>query len=406
MGYYDADYEPKDTDILCRVPDHATARRRPDRGRGGRRRRVLDGDLDGGLDRPSDRPRALPGEGLRGRPGARARGQYIAHIAYDLDLFEEGSIANLTISIIGNVFGFKALQARCASRTCGSRRTTSRRSRDRRTGSSWSGSTWTSTAGRCSARPSNPSWACQRRTTAGSCTRRCVAGWTSPRTTRTSTRSRSCAGAIVSCTAIEGVNRASAATGEVKGHYMNVTAATMEEMYERAEFAKELGSVIIMMDLTVGYTAMQSMSKWARRNGLILHLHRAGHGTYTRQKTHGVSFRVIAKWCRLLGVDHIHAGTVVGKLEGDPDDDPGLLRHPPPRPRAAESRARHLLRSGLGIAAGRDAGRLRRYSRRPDAPAAALPGRGRGAAVRRRHDRPSRWGSPLVRPPTASRSRR
>ena len=32
-----------------------------------------------------------------------------------------------------------------------------------------------------------------------------------------------------------------------------------------------------------------------------------------------MSFRVIAKWCRLLGVDHIHAGTVVGKLEGDPD---------------------------------------------------------------------------------------
>ena len=27
---------------------------------------------------------------------------------------------------------------------------------------------------------------------------------------------------------------------------------------------------------------------------------------------------MIAKWCRLLGVDHVHAGTVVGKLEGDP----------------------------------------------------------------------------------------
>ena len=51
---------------------------------------------------------------------------------------------------------------------------------------------------------------------------------------------------------------------------------------------------------------------------MILHLHRAGHGTYTRQKTHGVSFRVIAKWMRLAGVDHIHAGTAVGKLEGDP----------------------------------------------------------------------------------------
>jgi ribulose-bisphosphate carboxylase large chain len=73
-----------------------------------------------------------------------------------------------------------------------------------------------------------------------------------------------------------------------------------------------------MIDLVIGWTAMQSMSKWARRNDMILHLHRAGHGTYTRQKTHGVSFRVISKWARLAGVDHIHAGTVVGKLEGDP----------------------------------------------------------------------------------------
>jgi ribulose-bisphosphate carboxylase large chain len=96
----------------------------------------------------------------------------------------------------------------------------------------------------------------------------------------------------------------------------------MEEMYERAVFAKELGSVIVTMDFTVGYTAMSSMSRWARRNGVLMHLHRAGHGTYTRQKTHGVSFRVIAKWCRRLGVDHIHAGTVVGKLEGDP----GMVR--------------------------------------------------------------------------------
>jgi len=116
----------------------------------------------------------------------------------------------------------------------------------------------------------------------------------------------------------EAVSRAMGRTGEVKGHYMNVTAATMEDMYERADFAKAIGSPIIMMDLTVGYTAMSSMSKWARANGVLLHLHRAGHGTYTRQKTHGVSFRVIGKWMRRAGVDHIHAGTVVGKLEGDP----------------------------------------------------------------------------------------
>ena len=43
---------------------------------------------------------------MPGRPG-----EYFAYVAYDIDLFEEGSIANLTSSIIGNVFGFKPLKA-------------------------------------------------------------------------------------------------------------------------------------------------------------------------------------------------------------------------------------------------------------------------------------------------------
>jgi ribulose-bisphosphate carboxylase large chain len=60
------------------------------------------------------------------------------------------------------------------------------------------------------------------------------------------------------------------------------------------------------------------MSKWARKNDMILHLHRAGNSVYARQKNHGINFRVICKWMRLAGVDHLHAGTVVGKLEGDP----------------------------------------------------------------------------------------
>ncbi|HZU51046.1 MAG TPA: RuBisCO large subunit C-terminal-like domain-containing protein, partial [Sphingomicrobium sp.] len=58
--------------------------------------------------------------------------------------------------------------------------------------------------------------------------------------------------------------------------------------------------------------------KWARKNDMILHLHRAGNSTYSRQKSHGMNFRVICKWMRMAGVDHLHAGTVVGKLEGDP----------------------------------------------------------------------------------------
>merc|ERR1712008_1010 len=50
---------------------------------------------------------------------------------------------------------------------------------------------------------------------------------------------------------MEGVNHAAATSGEIKGHYLNSTAATMEDMYERAEFAVELGSVIVMIDLVI-----------------------------------------------------------------------------------------------------------------------------------------------------------
>jgi ribulose-bisphosphate carboxylase large chain len=37
--------------------------------------------------------------------------QFFAYIAYDIELFEPGSIANLTASIIGNVFGFKPVKS-------------------------------------------------------------------------------------------------------------------------------------------------------------------------------------------------------------------------------------------------------------------------------------------------------
>ena len=44
-------------------------------------------------------------------PVAGEDNQFIAYVAYPLDLFEEGSVTNLFTSIVGNVFGFKALRA-------------------------------------------------------------------------------------------------------------------------------------------------------------------------------------------------------------------------------------------------------------------------------------------------------
>jgi ribulose-bisphosphate carboxylase large chain len=44
----------------------------------------------------------------------------------------------------------------------------------------------------------------------------------------------------------EAIYKAQAETGEVKGHYLNATAGTSEEMLKRAQCAKEFGVPIIM----------------------------------------------------------------------------------------------------------------------------------------------------------------
>ena len=116
----------------------------------------------------------------------------------------------------------------------------------------------------------------------------------------------------------EAIYKAQAETGEIKGHYLNVTGATSEEMLKRAKCAKELGMPIIMHDyITGGFTANTSLAIYCRDEGLLLHIHRAMHAVIDRQRNHGIHFRVLAKALRLSGGDHLHSGTVVGKLEGE-----------------------------------------------------------------------------------------
>src|SRR5450432_1527774 len=317
MGYWEEDYEPSETDVIA----------------------VFRISPQDGVD-PIEAAAAVAGESstatwtvvwtdrltacekyrakaFRVDPVPGTPGQYFSYIAYDLALFEEGSIANLTASIIGNVFGFKPLKALRLEdmripvaylKTFQGPATGIVVERERldKFGRPLLGATTKPKLGLSS---KNYGRVVYEALKGGLDFVKDDENINSQPFMHWRDRFLYC---------MEAVNKAAAASGEVKGHYLNVTAATMEDMYERADFAKQLGSCIVMIDLVIGYTAIQSMAKWARRNDMILHLHRAGHGTYTRHKTHGVSFRVIAKWMRLAGVDHIHAGTVFGKLEGDP----------------------------------------------------------------------------------------
>jgi len=317
MGYWDADYNVKETDLLClfRITPQP------------------------GVD-PVEAAAAVAGESstatwtvvwtdlltacdvyrakaYRVDPVPSAPDQYFAYIAYECDLFEEGSLANMTASIIGNVFGFKAVAALRLEdmripfaylKTLQGPATGLIVERERldKFGRPLLGATVKPKLGLSGKNYGRVVYEGLR---GGLDFLKDDENINSQPFMRWRERFLYC---------MEGINRAAAASGEVKGSYLNVTAATMEEMYERADYAKVVGSVIVMIDLVIGYTAIQTMAIWARKNDMILHLHRAGNSTYARQKNHGINFRVICKWMRMAGVDHIHAGTVVGKLEGDP----------------------------------------------------------------------------------------
>ncbi len=314
MGYWDPGYVPKETDVLCvfRVtPNEVDAEEAAAAVAGESSTAtwtVVWSDLLTDLERYKARAYRL-------EPVPGQSDQWFAYLAYPLDLFEEGSIVNWASSIMGNVFGFKAVKAL--------------RLEDVRF-----------PVALIKTFQGPPHGIQVERDKLDKYGRPLLGG-----TIKTGLSAKNYGRAVYECLrggldftkddeninsqpfmrwrdrylfVMEAVKKAEAETGERKGHYLNVTAPTMEDIYERAEFAKEIGARIIMVDyLVVGFAAHQSLSRWCRRNGMLLHCHRAMHSVLDRQKNHGVHFRVLAKILRLMGGDHLHVGTVVGKLEGD-----------------------------------------------------------------------------------------
>jgi len=240
----------------------------------------------------------------------------LAYIAYPIDLFEEGSIVTMA-SIVGNVFGFKAF--------------TALRLEDMRVPYALVKSF-----------PGPPTGIVNERARLKLQDRPLLGGTVEP---KLGLAAKDYARVAYECLlgglditkddenlhsqpfnrwrdrfafVMEAVHQAEAETGEAKGHWLNVTAGSTEQMLERVEYAEHLGSRYVMSDyLTLGFAAHQSLVKRAAELGLMVHVHRAMHAVMDRQKNHGISFLVLAKWLRLAGGDHVHTGTVVGKVEAD-----------------------------------------------------------------------------------------
>jgi ribulose-bisphosphate carboxylase large chain len=116
-------------------------------------------------------------------------------------------------------------------------------------------------------------------------------------------------------------DKAEKETGDVKEAFLNVTAPDLKELERRIKLVHGHGFRYFMLDVLVsGYTAVQTASELAHDYGMAIHGHRAMHAMMTKNPKHGMSMLYIAKLMRLMGIDQLHIGTVIGKLVGKKDE--------------------------------------------------------------------------------------
>jgi ribulose-bisphosphate carboxylase large chain len=107
-------------------------------------------------------------------------------------------------------------------------------------------------------------------------------------------------------------DKAQSETGERKVYMINVTAET-NLMLKRAQEVVDQGGEYIMVDiLTTGWSGLQTLRE--QNFKAVIHAHRAGHAAFTKNQYHGIAMKPIASVARIIGVDQLHVGTIVGKM--------------------------------------------------------------------------------------------
>ncbi|MFH1394260.1 MAG: ribulose-bisphosphate carboxylase large subunit [Candidatus Micrarchaeota archaeon] len=106
-------------------------------------------------------------------------------------------------------------------------------------------------------------------------------------------------------------------TGRKVLYSPNITDS-YNNMLMRRDFLISQDARMAMIDVFImGYSAMQDIVDQLRRDGFMMHAHRAGFAAESRGEF-GVSYTIHQKFYRLIGVDQLHIGTGVGKMEGSP----------------------------------------------------------------------------------------
>lgn len=113
------------------------------------------------------------------------------------------------------------------------------------------------------------------------------------------------------------LDRAEKEAKEKKLYFVNITDSSIERMLERIDYLRAHGHEQIMLDVFIlGMPALSYILEITKKYKLITHAHRAGYAAMHRANF-GMSFAIFEKFYRLLGVDQLHIGTGVGKMEGN-----------------------------------------------------------------------------------------
>jgi len=117
---------------------------------------------------------------------------------------------------------------------------------------------------------------------------------------------------------VKSIEKAEAETGQ-KHIYSSNVSDRFSRMVDRIDYLKEMGlqkKVIVMLDVYVmGMGALQDILELTYKYKFATHGHRAGFAAANRGHF-GINFQIYEKFYRLLGIDQMHIGAGVGKMEG------------------------------------------------------------------------------------------